>query len=71
MTTATIRYLGKDYNYPVLTVGQLLNDWVINLHNYEIGQQGYEQCYSETQHRHFLITPAELVQLRQRQKRNT
>ena len=71
MTTAAISYLGQDYIYPVLTAEQLVNDRVINLHNYEISQQGYEQCYSETQRRHFLITPAELGQLRLRQKSHT
>ena len=71
MTTAAIRYLGQDYTYPVLAAEQLVNDRVIDLHNYEISQQGFEQCYSETQRRHFLITPAELAQLRLWQKRNT
>lgn len=71
MTTTAISYLGQDYTYPVLTAEQLVNDRVINLHNYEISQQGYEQCYSETQRRHFLITLSELAQLRELQKRNT
>lgn len=71
MTTAAIRYLGQDYTYPVLTAKQLVNDRVIDLHNYEISQQGFEQCYSETQRRHFLITPEELAQLRLRQKSHT
>lgn len=71
MTTAAISYLGQDYTYPVLTAEQLVNDRVIDLHNYEISQQGFEQCYSETQRRHFLITPAELAQLRLWQKHNT
>ena len=71
MTTAAISYLGQDYTYPVLAAEQLRNDWVIDLHNYEISQQGFEQCYSETQRRHFLITPAELAQLRLWQKHNT
>ena len=71
MTNATFKYLGRDYTYPVRVAKELVNDWVINLHNYEIRQQGWVQCYSNTARYHFLILPAELALLTQLQNPKT
>ena len=71
MTNATFKYLGRDYTYPVRTAKELVNDWVINLHCYEIEQQGWVQCYSNADRRHFLILPVELALLRQLQNSKT
>jgi hypothetical protein len=57
----TITYLGKEYSYPLFTADELADDRVVQLHNYEISEQGYEQCYNETKRFHFLATKKELV----------
>ena len=65
MTTATINYLGKDYSYPLLTAGDLVQDRVVRLNNFEARQQGYELCYTETRRFHFLIRLEDLAKLEQ------
>lgn len=62
--SATITYLGKDYSYPLLTADELVNDRIVQLHNYDISVQGYEQYYNETKQLHFLTTKKELAKLK-------
>jgi len=57
----TITYLGKEYSYPLFTADELADDRVVQLHNYQISEQGYEQCYNETKRFHFLVTKKELA----------
>jgi hypothetical protein len=57
----TITYLGKEYSYPLFTADELDGDRVVQLHNYQISEQGYEQCYNETKRFHFLVTKKELA----------
>jgi hypothetical protein len=59
--TITITYLGKEYSYPLFTADELAGDRIVQLHNYEISEQGYEQCYNETKRFHFLATAKELA----------
>ena len=63
MTNITIKYLGKDFSYPLLTADDLIKDKVICLQTYEFRIQGYEHCYNETRRFHFLTTKEELVTL--------
>lgn len=57
----TVTYLGKEYSYPLFTANELAGEHVVQLHNYEISEQGYEQCYNETKRFHFLATGKELA----------
>jgi hypothetical protein len=63
--TITITYLGKEYSYPLFTADELAGDRIVQLHNYDISEQGYEQgyeqCYNETKRFHFLTTKKELA----------
>lgn len=63
MNAATITYLGKDYSYPLLAAEDLSKDRIVQLNNYEIKQQGFELCYTESRRFHFLVRPEELAKL--------
>jgi len=65
MTNVTITYLGKEYEYPLLTAEDIGGDRIVRLWKYEISVQGYEQCYNETKRFHFLSTKEELVKLKE------
>ena len=60
-----ITYLGKEYEYPLLTAEDIGGDRIVRLWKYEISVQGYEQCYNETKRFHFLSTKEELVKLKE------
>lgn len=59
--TTTITYLGRNYEYPLLTAEDLGRDRVVSLNLFEAKQQGFELCYNESRRFHFLIQPEELV----------
>lgn len=61
--TATLTYLGKEFTEVVLTAEEVGSDRIVQLNNYEISVQGYEQCYNETRRFHFLITRKELAKI--------
>ena len=61
--TATLTYLGKEFTEVVLTAEEVGSDRIVQLRNYEISVQGYEQCYNETRRFHFLITRKELAKI--------
>jgi hypothetical protein len=45
----------------LFTADELAGDRIVQSHNYEISEQGYEQCYNETKRFHFLATKKELA----------
>jgi len=71
MKTVTIQYFGKEYDYPLLTAEDIGEDRIVRLFKYEFSEQGYEQCYNNTQRFHFVTTLDELAKLEQLRKANT